>query len=113
MFRCEGRGGAHDIPPEADVRCALGRQQMSTDRILDIEAPEQEFVGLHVGVGIALAHRRAVIRLREEARGAQHDAGKAEAAVEQLAEILRRRSEEHTSELQSLMRNSYAVFCLK
>src|SRR3546814_5905939 len=28
-------------------------------------------------------------------------------------EILRVRSEEHTSELQSLMRNSYAVFCLK
>src|SRR3546814_2082943 len=27
--------------------------------------------------------------------------------------IIRRRSEEHTSELQSLMRNSYAVFCLK
>src|SRR3546814_7037188 len=26
---------------------------------------------------------------------------------------LRCRSEEHTSELQSLMRNSYAVFCLK
>src|SRR3546814_6033446 len=26
---------------------------------------------------------------------------------------LRTRSEEHTSELQSLMRNSYAVFCLK
>src|SRR3546814_9797994 len=26
---------------------------------------------------------------------------------------LRRRSEEHTSELQSLMRTSYAVFCLK
>src|SRR3546814_8043644 len=26
---------------------------------------------------------------------------------------LRERSEEHTSELQSLMRNSYAVFCLK
>src|SRR3546814_10596281 len=27
--------------------------------------------------------------------------------------IYRYRSEEHTSELQSLMRNSYAVFCLK
>src|SRR3546814_6121754 len=27
--------------------------------------------------------------------------------------IGRRRSEEHTSELQSLMRSSYAVFCLK
>src|SRR3546814_18901612 len=28
-------------------------------------------------------------------------------------QLLRRRSEEHTSELQSLMRISYAVFCLK
>src|SRR3546814_7832066 len=27
--------------------------------------------------------------------------------------VLRHRSEEHTSELQSLMRNSYAVFCLQ
>src|SRR3546814_2689639 len=27
--------------------------------------------------------------------------------------VKKRRSEEHTSELQSLMRNSYAVFCLK
>src|SRR3546814_7691013 len=27
--------------------------------------------------------------------------------------VFERRSEEHTSELQSLMRNSYAVFCLK
>src|SRR3546814_9299820 len=27
--------------------------------------------------------------------------------------MTQRRSEEHTSELQSLMRNSYAVFCLK
>src|SRR3546814_1381225 len=31
-------------------------------------------------------------------------------AVEEIVHI---RSEEHTSELQSLMRNSYAVFCLK
>src|SRR3546814_5009708 len=30
-----------------------------------------------------------------------------------MSEIFRRRSEEHTSELQSLMRISYAVFCLK
>src|SRR3546814_1433614 len=28
-------------------------------------------------------------------------------------DVLTERSEEHTSELQSLMRNSYAVFCLK
>src|SRR3546814_4423511 len=30
-----------------------------------------------------------------------------------FASAIRRRSEEHTSELQSLMRISYAVFCLK
>src|SRR3546814_6255205 len=31
----------------------------------------------------------------------------------QVVDPRRQRSEEHTSELQSLMRNSYAVFCLK
>src|SRR3546814_3947014 len=31
----------------------------------------------------------------------------------QRQELLQQRSEEHTSELQSLMRISYAVFCLK
>src|SRR3546814_1970667 len=43
----------------------------------------------------AVAHRRAGIAARRAAY--HHD----------------RRSEEHTSELQSLMRISYAVFCLK
>src|SRR3546814_10054232 len=33
--------------------------------------------------------------------------------IPKLPGQLRSRSEEHTSELQSLMRNSYAVFCLK
>src|SRR3546814_4422886 len=31
----------------------------------------------------------------------------------EIAKAIAKRSEEHTSELQSLMRNSYAVFCLK
>src|SRR3546814_7081546 len=34
-------------------------------------------------------------------------------ALEKFAAITKSRSEEHTSELQSLMRISYAVFCLK
>src|SRR3546814_7754489 len=33
--------------------------------------------------------------------------------LEELVRCTQRRSEEHTSELQSLMRISYAVFCLK
>src|SRR3546814_5255246 len=32
---------------------------------------------------------------------------------QQIGFIIKHRSEEHTSELQSLMRSSYAVFCLK
>src|SRR3546814_2032353 len=41
--------------------------------------------------------------------------GKGKSAIQTYidTELERRRSEEHTSELQSLMRNSYAVFCLK
>src|SRR3546814_6129381 len=36
-----------------------------------------------------------------------------EGPLDLLLYLIRRRSEEHTSELQSLMRISYAVFCLK
>src|SRR3546814_20430117 len=36
-----------------------------------------------------------------------------EAVLDRAAGVVRLRSEEHTSELQSLMRTSYAVFCLK
>src|SRR3546814_2727081 len=36
-----------------------------------------------------------------------------EGATKEAARQIRTRSEEHTSELQSLMRISYAVFCLK
>src|SRR3546814_6845155 len=51
-------------------------------------------------------------------RQAQHGAGRAfqpagQQGLGRLKIILLARSEEHTSELQSLMRISYAVFCLK
>src|SRR3546814_9531696 len=39
--------------------------------------------------------------------------GAANFSVDQLGKVETGRSEEHTSELQSLMRISYAVFCLK
>src|SRR3546814_5532458 len=42
----------------------------------------------------------------------QHDIGD-EQRSDQAPDDVRLRSEEHTSELQSLMRISYAVFCLK
>src|SRR3546814_6776896 len=58
-----------------------------------------------------LAHHRLVLT------AAPHLQGVPMALDPQLLEILAcpaaKRSEEHTSELQSLMRHSYAVFCLK
>src|SRR3546814_7690017 len=47
-------------------------------------------------------------------RAAGTDGALMEGSGEALRFVVRRqRSEEHTSELQSLMRSSYAVFCLK
>src|SRR3546814_9692826 len=42
-----------------------------------------------------------------------HDNGKGRTVLDNKDQLRIDRSEEHTSELQSLMRNSYAVFCLK
>src|SRR3546814_2298514 len=56
-------------------------------------------------------------RLRRALDNAQRGAERAAALTQRLLAFSRRqppsRSEEHTSELQSLMRISYAVFCLK
>src|SRR3546814_2889862 len=61
--------------------------------------------------------RRVAVRVHREEIDAQFPGGIAE-ALDDLHEHCQRRrtdvrSEEHTSELQSLMRISYAVFCLK
>src|SRR3546814_8844824 len=52
------------------------------------------------------AHRHAAVHARDLFLG-DAEVGR------DLGEMFGRRSEEHTSELQSLMRTSYAVFCLK
>src|SRR3546814_5782096 len=78
----------------------------------------------HVLDLVPLAVEDTIMLDRLFAVGFRRDARRDAALGESLAEpvgvvalvaeqLLRRRSEEHTSELQSLMRNSYAVFCLK
>src|SRR3546814_3381396 len=56
--------------------------------------------------GDFLLHQRAVVVAQRTRRGLHRQ-------VTHANEDVRNRSEEHTSELQSLMRISYAVFCLK
>src|SRR3546814_7252918 len=63
--------------------------------------------GVHVGL-VVEQHAAAAVDLRIDEAGEQPAA----AQVDRIAGG-EGRSEEHTSELQSLMRNSYAVFCLK
>src|SRR3546814_3997083 len=78
----------------------------------------QDVFGLQIGV-VARTHHRSAGDVREAHLFADH-AQAIELVRRHVARdrqmILRRlqvRSEEHTSELQSLMRISYAVFCLK
>src|SRR3546814_13997084 len=78
--------------------------------------PEPEPHALHGHLGEAdLAHVVEVPAVGEVVAGHVVDGpGTEEAhAVELAAALEHPRSEEHTSELQSLMRSSYAVFCLK
>src|SRR3546814_3435841 len=66
----------------------------------DMWVPDEELIGTYVGADLI-----------DETTGLVHcDAGE-EVTQDLLVKI--GRSEEHTSELQSLMRITYAVFCLK
>src|SRR3546814_4406370 len=92
----------------SDLR--LPRHEQGRARLLRNRAPRRHAEGHHRPPADA---RRAVRlprlpRLRTEARRAV-----LEGVGGQARPAARKRSEEHTSELQSLMRISYAVFCLK
>src|SRR3546814_5178748 len=100
------------------TRCALvtGVQTCAlpisaADR-LDRDADCTRTGGLDVGIERKIDRAARAVRPATEAKAvygtrlaAIVDTGKAAAAAD-------RRTDEHTSDLQSLMRNSYAVFCL-
>src|SRR3546814_10443554 len=62
-----------------------------------------QYISVHLPIGVQVDRRSRLLKERPEENGTQNQehGGKDP------------RSEEHTSELQSLMRISYAVFCLK
>src|SRR3546814_1639769 len=76
------------------------------------EAPHQRHTEINVRLRdqFALDLDHQIVLAREQRRRLQ-DPGQELARC--VAANAHRRSEEHTSELQSLMRISYAVFCLK
>src|SRR3546814_10741361 len=91
----DGAGAAADLE-------AAGQQPLPLDAAID--------GGAH-RVDHAVQESLGFLRRAPGPFVAQHQRGDAEAGA--LPQRQHFRSEEHTSELQSLMRISYAVFCLK
>src|SRR3546814_5161389 len=79
--------------------------------LVDIVAPcvEVPHAQDRLDIGEYLRRGAEIADLVRDEGGAPHAA----AGIDLEAFLARFRSEEHTSELQSLMRISYAVFCLK
>src|SRR3546814_10179844 len=85
------------------------KQLGSPDGALPLQARQPASSGLHA----APRHLRAAGDRGAADRGGEDRAGHRLAQAAALRLPAGPRSEEHTSELQSLMRISYAVFCLK
>src|SRR3546814_5891514 len=93
---CAGRGSC--VQPEALNHVRRHVAETAGHHVVEVDAEHPPGVGVPVGPGEPARHRQL---------GEGHDVGVAE------ARHLDARSEEQTSELQSLMRTSYAVLCLK
>src|SRR3546814_8831975 len=81
------------------------RVQLVNMRVAEINRSHQ------ASPALAASHRRVQAALTREITHIERDIQRCLASAD--ASALKARSEEHTSELQSLMRTSYAVFCLK
>src|SRR3546814_10336494 len=91
-------GDRRNVELDVAERELRDRRQLVADRLRFLELPQPVRQGLAES-DLHAAHAFDAADQREPATCAVDHAG--------------RRSEEHTSELQSLMRISYAVFCLK
>src|SRR3546814_4393639 len=91
-----------------DLRTPLTRLQLRAERIADQELREgmlREIAQVTRMLDFTLNY------LREDVRSESASRIDLPSVLQTICAEFR--SEEHTSELQSLMRNSYAVFCLK
>src|SRR3546814_7313291 len=88
----------HRFKVPADQRCHCGSCAM------DLQAHPQDSFSMRIGIPSETKTLEGRVALAPAA---------AADLVRRGHEVFIQRSEEHTSELQSLMRISYAVFCLK
>src|SRR3546814_6554245 len=110
LFRSHGGASARARRIGQDRgRAALVAQPVDEDLALAFGLGHRrgEALGLRLGERAGEALGEALDRVPFGVGGQRHH------HMHALAARKHRRSEEHTSELQSLMRTSYAVFCLK
>src|SRR3546814_3651264 len=107
--------------------CSSDLAKARNDHYIDFrmsEKPEQVLIEYWIapacrikkrGIEVAISQQHCDGRRKNRQCEQQHEGCHQNGPDEQrhLVERHARRSEEHTSELQSLMRISYAVFCLK
>src|SRR3546814_6108410 len=102
----------------SDLRASLHHHELPADRSVVVGLPadaaehgaRQEHRAAPPAVELVRARGFAEAQVELEAG---FDVGQRHARQRRAGRLAGRRSEEHTSELQSLMRISYAVFCLK
>src|SRR3546814_9410518 len=99
------------LPSDREGRAGVGRR--AADHQHELVRPREA-----VGDRLQLSHDRGHQLYSEQLLRRQslaHDPQPVSARLYRAIQLRQHpeRSEEHTSELQSLMRNSYAVFCLK
>src|SRR3546814_7692641 len=96
-----------DEAAAVDMRVNFGRR--------DVGVAEHQLQRAQIGAAFEQVRRKGVAQHMRADRGRVDPGARGELAqhLEQSHARDMRRSEEHTSELQSLMRISYAVFCLK
>src|SRR3546814_8724362 len=92
------------------IAAKLGSMRHQQLRHVLDELHEAQFMSSPEGQGLGALDDIQVLATMKFLRACEDDRGNFNAS---RAETTLRRSEEHTSELQSLMRISYAVFCLK
>src|SRR3546814_9526976 len=124
LFRPAARAVGDDVECEcvdlAFAGVAVNRDQMVADVVAAVaHVRERAFEKIHVLLGRAVegiaVRVGGVARIQRAQQCAVLAVDAARIQQREFADRVlgEQRSEEHTSELQSLMRSSYAVFCLK
>src|SRR3546814_10302120 len=106
LASCGGGGSASSSSAADCVLNNVGSAQTDAAVLAIQRACHSKFPPSRTEIDASRAERAAREQAQREAMAAANAAAAAAAAAAD-------RSEEHTSELQSLMRISYAVFCLK